>query len=280
MNNGGWVMVKNLLCGALGLLLAVPALAGLDASETLDRAKVRGHLIAAAMPDALPQSGRDASGNLDGFDIAVSRAMGKQLGLGVEFALPSWQEILGGGWKDRWDYAAVSMTPTPEREKTLDFPAVYRLSPAVLVVHEGNTGIKEPKDATGKTIGVKEDTTYQQYLNHDLVLYKGAKPFDYQIDRPQVRLFPDKAEAMAALSKGDGALDAVVTSLAHAQAAVAEGLPVRTVPGFLFFEPLAVAIDKGDPAFAAEVASAIDALRADGTLGRLSVEWFGIDLTQ
>ena len=72
----------------------------------------------------------------------------------------------------------------------------------------------------------------------------------------------------------------VVTSLAHAQAAVAEGLPVRMVPGFLFFEPLAVAVDKSDPAFAGEVAAAVDALRADGTLGRLSIEWFGIDLTQ
>ncbi|MGZ9035403.1 MAG: amino acid ABC transporter substrate-binding protein, partial [Rhodospirillales bacterium] len=140
--------------------------------------------------------------------------------------------------------------------------------------------IKAPKDASGKTIGVKEDTTYQQYLDHDLVLYKGAKPFDYQIDKPVVRLFADKAGAMEALSQGNGTVDAVVTSLAHAQAAVAEGLPVRVVLGFLFFEPQAVAVDKAEPAFAEEVGRAVDALRADGTLGRLSVEWFGIDLTQ
>jgi polar amino acid transport system substrate-binding protein len=273
-------MVKTLVYGALALFLTLPAFSGVDASEVLDRAKERGHLLAAAVPDALPQSGRDAAGNLDGFDIAVSRALAKQLGAGVEFVLPSWQEILDGGWKARWDYAVVSMTPTPEREKALAFPAVYRLSPAVLVVHEDNTAIKAATDASGKTIGVKQDTTFQQYLNHDLVLYKGAKPFDYQIEKPVVRLFPDKADAMAALAKGEGALDAVVTSLAHAQAAVADGLPVRTVPGFLFFEPLAVAIDKADPAFAAELAGAVEALRADGTLGRLSVEWFGIDLTQ
>jgi polar amino acid transport system substrate-binding protein len=273
-------MVKTLVCGALAVFLTLPAFSAVDASEVLGRAKERGHLLAAAVPDALPQSGRDAAGNLDGFDIAVSRALAKQLGAGVEFVLPSWQEILDGGWTGRWDYAVVSMTPTPEREKALAFPAVYRLSPAVLVVHEGNTAIKEPKDASGKTVGVKQDTTFQQYLNHDLVLYKGAKPFDYRIEKPVVRLFPDKADAMAALAKGDGTLDAVVTSLAHAQAAIAEGLPVRTVPGFLFFEPLAVAVDKADPAFAAEVAGAVEALRADGTLGRLSVEWFGIDLTQ
>jgi polar amino acid transport system substrate-binding protein len=267
--------------GIIGLLAACVLAVGADANEVTDRARERGHFIAAAMPDALPQSGRDEAGNLAGFDIAVAQALGKQLGLGVEFALPSWQDILAGGWDGRWDYAVVSMTPTPEREQTLDFPAVYRFSPAVLVVHESNAEIKEPRDASGKTIGAKQDTTHQQYLNHDLVLYKGAKPFEYQIDQPVVRLFADKADAMAALTQGNGAvLDGVVTSLAHAQAAVAEGLPVRMVPGFLFFEPLAVAVDKRDPAFASEVQEAIDAIRADGTLGRLSVEWFGIDLTQ
>lgn len=267
--------------GIIGLLAACVLAVGADASEVTDRARERGHFVAAAMPDALPQSGRDDAGKLAGFDIAVAQALGKQLGLGVEFALPSWQDIIAGGWGGRWDYAVVSMTPTPEREQTLSFPAVYRFSPAVLVVHESNAEIKEPKDASGKTIGAKQDTTHQQYLNHDLMLFKGAKPFEYQIDRPVVRLFADKADAMAALTQGNGAvLDGVVTSLAHAQAAVAEGLPVRMVPGFLFFEPLAVAVDKADPAFGGEVQEAIDAMRADGSLGRLSVEWFGIDLTQ
>jgi polar amino acid transport system substrate-binding protein len=274
-------MGKARLAGGLVLLAAMLASAGVGAGEVRERAKERGHLVAAALPDALPQSGRDAAGNLAGFDIAVSQALGKQLGGTVEFALPTWQEILEGGWQGRWDFAVVSMTPTPEREKALLFPAVYRFSPAVLVVHEGNTTIKEPKEVSGKTIGVKQDTTFQQYLNHDLVLYKGEKPFEYRIDQPTVRLFPDKSDAMAALAQGDGTVvDAVVTSLAHAQAAVAEGLPVRMVPGFLFFEPLAVAVDKSDPAFAGEVAAAVDALRADGTLGRLSIDWFGIDLTQ
>lgn len=274
-------MGKTPLRGVIALLAAALFPLGADASEAVERARERGHLVAAAMPDALPQSGRDAAGNLAGFDIAVSEAVGKHFGMGVEFALPSWQEILEGGWKGRWDYAVVSMTPTPEREQTLSFPAVYRFSPAVLVVHESNTAIKVPKDASGKTIGAKQDTTHQQYLNHDLVLYKGAKPFEYQIDQPVVRLFAEKADAMAALTQGHGTvLDGVVTSLAHAQAAVAEGLPVRMVAGFLFFEPLAIAVDKADPAFAAEVGGAVEALRSDGTLSRLSVEWFGIDLTQ
>lgn len=263
------------------MLLSAVSFAGASASDVLDKARARGHLVAAAMPDALPQSGRDDAGKLSGFDIEVSKAIAKQLGLDVQFVTPGWQDILAGGWNGGWDFAAVSMTPTPEREMHLNFPAVYRLSPAVLVVHKDNTGIAKVEDASGKTIGVKEDTTFQQYLNHDLVIYKGEQPIEFVIDKPEIRLFADKQDAMKALAEGNGTvLDAVVTSFAHAQSAAAEGLPVKTVPGFLFFEPLAVAVDNAEPTFGEEVANAVDALGDNGTLSELSVQWFGIDLTE
>lgn len=272
---------NTLLGGVLVALIAAMFLSnGVRASDTLDRARERGHLVAAAMPDALPQSGRDEAGELTGFDIAVAKALATHLGMDVAFVEASWQSVLEGDWDGAWDYAVVSMTPTAEREKRLSFPAIYRFSPAVLVVHEADTAIKAPKDASGKVIGVKEDTTFQQYLNRDLVIYKGAKPFDYQIENPTVRVFPDKKDAIMALAEDTAGLDGVVTSLAHAQGAVGAGLPLRVVPGFLFFEPLAVTIDKGEPAFGEEIAAAIDDLRASGTLGELSIEWFGVDLTE
>lgn len=273
-------MIVRRLRGILMLLIALVLPFGVDASDVLDRARERGHLIAAAMPDALPQSGRDEAGNLTGFDIAVTKAVARQLGLDVTFVIPSWQAILEGGWSGAWDYAVVSMTPTPEREKRLTFPAVYRFSPAVLVVREDNQSIKEPSDASGAVIGVKEDTTFQHYLKRDLVLYKGDRSFEYLIENPTIRLFPDKQDAMLALAEGTAGLDAVVTSLTHAQGAVGAGLPVRVVPGFLFFEPLSVVIDHGEPTFGEEIDAAVDALRANGTLGELSIEWFGIDLTE
>ena len=63
-----------------------------------------------------------------------------------------------------------------------------------------------------------------------------------------------------------------------AAAARKGGQAIRILPGFLYFEPVAVATAKGDPQFDAAVAEAIVDMRADGTLSRLSTEWFGIDL--
>ena len=47
-----------------------------------------------------------------------------------------------------------------------------------------------------------------------------------------------------------------------------------------FYEPLAVALDKGDPAFAAKIKEIVEAMHADGTLTKLSEKWYGVDLTK
>ncbi len=249
------------------------------AADTLERVKARGTMIFAAMPDALPQAGRDASGALTGFDIDVARELASRMGLGVSFETPTWQTVLEGDWKERWDLCVCSMTPTEEREKVLAFPAVYRMSPAILVVRKNNTDILAPSDASGKTVGVKADTTFGRYLARDLTIYKGDTDITYAIDNAKAVPFPDNRDAMAALVGGGDKLDAVITSLAHAQGAIAQGTPVRIVDGFLFFEPLAVATEKNEEAFGDAIAAAIESMEDDGTLSELSIKWFGIDLT-
>ena len=46
-----------------------------------------------------------------------------------------------------------------------------------------------------------------------------------------------------------------------------------------FYEPLSVATDKGDPEFDAKITEIVDAMKADGTLKKLSEKWYGVDLT-
>ena len=47
----------------------------------------------------------------------------------------------------------------------------------------------------------------------------------------------------------------------------------------LYAEPNAVAVDKGDPQWTAKVRQVVEALRADGTLARISRKWLGVDVT-
>jgi polar amino acid transport system substrate-binding protein len=264
----------------LCVFLCVLPFADARADTVLERAAARGGLIALANPDALPLAARDAAGTLIGFDIDVATEIGRRLQLPVRFATPGWDAILAGDWGDAWDFSVSNITPTPARERRLVFPAVYRFEAVVAVVHKDSGWALQPADLTGKRIGVARETTFEQYLKHDLTIYAGESPPDYAIDAPKIRRYPNKKAALLALAQDDGTLvDAVVTSYATAQAAIDDGMPVKVVPGFLFWEPVAVAIQPGDDAFAERIEETVEAMLDDGTLGNLSVKWFGIDMT-
>lgn len=248
------------------------------AEGVMQRAQARGAFIVAAAPAGaqLPQAARDASGTYSGYDVDVANEIGRRLGLPVRFIRPGWDQLLAGNWRGGWDFAVASVTPTAAREETLVFPAIYRFDAAALVVRKDNTTIERPADASGKTIGVRQGTTFENYLRRNLVLYNSPSAVTYLITDPNIRAFRDREELVKALIGGN--VEAIVTSLGIAEEDIARGAPLRIVHGFLFFEPVAISVDKGDPDFAAKIADAVRAMRADGTLTKLSEKWFGIDV--
>ena len=254
----------------------------IQAGEVLDRVMSKGVLVMSTDPEYPPQSSLDENNEFVGFDIDVGRQIADRLGVKVEFVTPSWDVITAGNWAGRWDVSVGSMTPTAARREVLDFPAVYYYTPAALVVHADNTSIAEPAAASGRTIGVGVATTYENYLKKDLVIdAEGAPPFEYRIDDANIQTYDTDLLALDDLRLGDGVrLDAAVTALPTVMDAIRQGYPLKVVGDPLFLEPLSVAIDKGDPEFAAKLAEIVEAMHEDGTLSELSMKWYGADLTQ
>jgi polar amino acid transport system substrate-binding protein len=252
------------------------------AGEVLDRVTSQGVLVMSTDPEYPPQSSLDENNEFVGFDIDVGRQIADRLGVDIEFVTPSWDVITAGKWAGRWDVSVGSMTPTAARREVLDFPAIYYYTPASLVVHADNTSIATPADASGKTIGVGVATTYENYLKKDLVIdAEGAPPFEYRIDDANIQTYDTDLLALDDLRLGDGVrLDGAVTALPTTMGAIEQGYPLKIVGDPLFLEPLAVAIDKGDPEFAAKLAEIVDAMHEDGTLSELSTKWYGADLTE
>lgn len=63
--------------------------------------------------------------------------------------------------------------------------------------------------------------------------------------------------------------------------AVKRGYPIRALNDEpAFYEPLAVAVDKGDPEFTAKIKEVFEQLKSDGTMTELSVKWYGVDYTK
>jgi polar amino acid transport system substrate-binding protein len=254
----------------------------IQAGEVLDRVMSKGVLVMSTDPEYPPQSSLDENNEFVGFDIDVGKEIAERLGVDIEFVTPSWDVITAGNWAGRWDVSVGSMTPTAARREVLDFPVVYYYTPAALAVHADNTTITEPAAASGKTIGVGVATTYENYLKKDLVIdAEGAPPFEYQIDEANIQTYDTDLLALDDLRLGDGVrLDAAVTALPTILDAIKQGYPLKVVGDPLFLEPLSVAIDKGDPEFAAKLAEIVESMHEDGTLSELSMKWYGADLTE
>jgi len=271
--------VSNLVAGTLvGAMTLLPAVAG--AGETLDRVKSKGVLVLSSDAAYPPQSFLNDNNEMDGFDVDVAREIAKRMGVELEIVTPAWEIITAGKWGGRWDISVGSMTPTETRAEVLDFPAVYYYTPASFAAHE-DSNADSVSDLNGKKIGVCGGCTYEFYLKKDLVIdAEGAPPFSYDVNPGEIRTYETDTNALDDLRLGDGVrLDAVLSALPTIQEAIKNGYPLKVVGDPVFYEPLAVATDKGDPEFDARLAEIVKAMREDGTLARLSKKWYGVDLT-
>ncbi|MGH3485878.1 MAG: transporter substrate-binding domain-containing protein [Nocardioidaceae bacterium] len=244
-----------------------------------------GTLTVSTDPAYPPQSVlNEQTGELEGFDIDVATEIANRLGVNVAWQEPAWEVITAGSWNGRWDMSVGSMTPTNDRQQVLDFTQPYYYTPAVVVVHEDNTSVTDVStDLDGASIGVCAACTYEQFLNKDLNI-QGFQ-FDFVIDDADVHGYDTDTTALQDLSLGDGVrLDAVITSLTTAQGFIDNGQPVKIVGEPVFYEPLAVAMDRSSELDDATLVEAVDQIvgdmHEDGTLTELSEKWYdGTDLT-
>ena len=273
--------MKRIVIILAALAVASIGVAPAGAGEVLDRVMANGKLVNAVDPEYPPFSFIGDSNELEGFDIDVANEFAKRLGVSLENVTPGWDIITAGKWAGRWDICIGSMTATKERAEVLVFPAQYYYTQARIVVNKDNTSINGPADLTGKRIGVQVATTYENYLNRNLEIdAEGAPPVEYKVQDPHIVSYDEQTLAADDLALGDGVrLDAMVADILTVTDYINNGAPLKIVGDPLFYEPIAVAVDKGDPELAAKVAEIIGEMHADGTLTRLSNERLGVDIT-
>jgi polar amino acid transport system substrate-binding protein len=257
---------------------------GSAGNDLLAKIQSDGVIRVSTDPAYPPQSSLNQdTGEYEGFDIDVATEIAKRLGVDIQWETPAWELITAGGWNDRWDMSVGSMTVTTERAQVLDFSPAYYYTPASAAVHVDNTTISDvTTDLDGKTIGVCGGCTYDLFLQKTLEI--PGYTFNFVIDDANIVTYDTDSTAIQDLSLGDGArLDAVISALPTLQKAIEKGRPIKIVGDPIFYEPLAVAFDKGaalDPTSLVDAVGAIiDEMHADGTLTEFSMKWYGTDLT-
>lgn len=254
------------ICAAFTVPLAPTAL---EAGETLDRVLAAKTLVLAVDEEYPPFSSRNHDGEMTGFDIDVARELANRLGVELRIVTPGWNAIMAGDWQGRWDIAMGAIEPTAERGAVLEFAAVYADAPAVILVRRGETA--GAGDLAGKRLGVQAGSRYEAYLLSEVAA--GAVIADADIVTYEVEALG--IEDLAANEAS--AIDAMIVGLLAAQDAIGIGKPVAIAGAPLFHQPFVIAAGKGDGEFTARIAAAVETMRADGTLSRLSVARLDID---
>ncbi|MER9138848.1 transporter substrate-binding domain-containing protein [Mesorhizobium sp. M0830] len=250
-----------------------------SAGETIDRVTSKKAMVVATNSGWPPQSFLDDSNQLVGFDIDVSKEIGKRLGVEVSFDTPDWATMTGGHWQGRYDLGVGSVTPTKARAKVIDFEGIYYYSPYVYVVHK-DSPTKSVADLNGKIIGVETATTSEDFVRRQLEIdAPGLPPIEYKLEPGEIRTFADSMLPFDDLRLGDGVrLNAVIAPEQTAQNAIKNGYPLRILEGgYAFREPLVVIAEKGDAEWNAKIGGILDEMKKDGTLTKLTTEWYGKD---
>ncbi len=260
---------------------------GFAGQDTLDEILAAGVIKVSTDPNYAPQSFIADNGKLDGFDVNVAQEVAKRLGVKIEFITPEWDMITSGKWGNRWDLSIGSMTPTAERKKALMFTKAYYYTPAQFAVHAKNTSIKSLSDLEGKIIAACSECTYDRWLNKDLKLIdQEVKYADWKPGK--IKTYPTDADAIQDLALGDGVrLDAILSAKATLHEAIKSGCgggcPLKMIGDPVFYDSLSFAIDKNrvpNDKYLAKLEEILAAMHADGALSKLSVKWYGIDLTK
>jgi polar amino acid transport system substrate-binding protein len=257
-----------------------------EEEDLLARIQQEGVIRVSTDPAYPPQSElNEETGEYEGFDIDVATEIANRLGVEVEWETPTWNAIVSGGWRDRWDMSVGSMTVTEERAEVVNFTPAYYYTPASAAIHQDATYTDVTTDLDGKTVGACGACSYDFFLQGNLHIKIPGYEFDYVIDDPDIRTYDTDTTAIRDLSLGDGVrLDAVISALPTLEQAIKDGEPIKILGDPLFYEPLAVAIDKQAPldptSLVDEVSRIVEEMHSDGTLTELSMKWYGEDLTQ
>ena len=215
---------------------------------------------------------------VDGYDVETGKQVAASLGVEPCFIVPSWTEITGGNWGDRWDVAWGSGAINADRMTRLYMTQPYYSDDQRFYVR-ADSDYRKISDLDGKVIGACASCTHELYLRGTLEI--PGTDVTLKVKDPQVVTY--QAEAPGLQEVADGKIDAFLLAETVGEQAVKDGLTIRALDEAAFPLFLTGFIDRKsglDPtAFVERVNGIILGLHADGTLKAMSTKYFGRDLT-
>lgn len=239
--------------------------AGTTAAETAEAAG--GTLIVGFDQDFPPMGFVGDNGEYTGFDLDLAKEVASRLGLEYKAQPIAWDskdmELESGNIDCIWNGFTIT-----GREDDYTWTTPYMANKQVFVV-ANDSDIKSQADLAGKVVEVQVDSSAEAALkeNQDL-----ANTFG------QLLTTPDYNTAFMDLEQG--AVDAVAMDVIVAGYQIKQrNADFKILDDSLSEEEYGIGFKKGNTELRDKVQGALEEMAADGTLAKISDEWFGEDVT-
>jgi L-cystine transport system substrate-binding protein len=212
-----------------------------------------------------PFSFHDPSSNeLTGYDVEVAEAVGAELGMEVEFSETQFDAIFAGLEADRYDVIANQVTVNPEREEKYLFSAPYTVSTGVVITRADDNSVTSIADVKGKRSAQSTTSSFAEVATEAGAQIEAVEGFTQAItllkqERVDVTINDSLAFLEYQKSTGDE------------EVKIAAEIDQPSRQALVFRKDSADLQARGD--------EALTALRADGTLARISEKYFGEDVS-
>ncbi|MFA5843208.1 MAG: basic amino acid ABC transporter substrate-binding protein [Coriobacteriia bacterium] len=201
----------------------------------------------------------------EGFDVDLMTAIGKELGLAVEFKTETFDTLVptlkAGG---KFDVIASGMFITDERKQSIDFSDEYGVANQGVAVKNGSA-IASLDDLAGKKIAVQSGTTGEEWVKENA---KGATIVPFKTATDQIVAL--QAGNVEAAVNDSPVMQYLVMDPAKGLKIAAEA-PTAELYGF--------GVSKDNPDLLKGINDALAKLKASGEYAAIYKKWFGVEPT-
>ncbi len=231
--------------------------------STIEKILKRGKLRVGFESGYVPFEMTDKKGNFIGFDMDYARRMAKEMKVKFVPVNTEWDGIIPALMTDKFDIIMGGMTITQERNLRINFAEPYIVVGQTILLnkkHEGKVksykDLNNPKYILTSRLGTTGEQAIKRYM-------------------PKATYKSFQSEAEAGLEVINGKADALVYDLPYCgflYGSQGKGKTVFLDTPFTY-EPLAWAINKGDPDFLNWLNNFLRQTKGDGFYDRLYQKW-------
>ena len=220
-------------------------------TETAELSTVEpGKLIMSTNAAFPPYEMTTDSGEFEGIDIETAQAIADKLGLELRIDDMDFDAALLAVQQGKADMVMAGVTVTDERQNVMDFTDSYATGIQSIIVKE-DSDIASVDDLAGKKIGTQRGTTGYLYCSDDF-------------GDENVVAYDDGLTAVQMLNNGQ--VDCVVIDNAPAKEFIAANPGLKLLDTAYVEESYAIGIGKGNTELKDAINTALEELKADGTL--------------